>query len=91
MLTLTRQCCARLLSQILATLNPGGIVDVVKGKILIKRLQTMLHCRNLTAAQTIGVITPEGCFVLYLRLALNVGTMTYYLPLVAADDDEGEA
>ena len=91
----------------------GGESDVqgVTGDAVIRRLQSVLHCKQMNATHAIGCITQEGyvccndtsvcsliitntllytavtysAFVLYVKLSGNVGSMTYYIPLISRE------
>jgi Hus1-like protein len=48
----------------------------------INKLWRALHCRSLLATHFIGCIVDPTAFVLYILLDHNMGTVTYYIPLI---------
>jgi len=60
-------------------------IITASGTMSIKKFVNILHCRSLNIHYALGCLVEERAFVLYIKLKNGIGTVTYYIPFMAAD------
>eukprot|EP01006_Ploeotia_vitrea_P066962 TRINITY_DN96118_c0_g1_i1.p2 TRINITY_DN96118_c0_g1~~TRINITY_DN96118_c0_g1_i1.p2 ORF type:complete len:135 (-),score=78.01 TRINITY_DN96118_c0_g1_i1:71-475(-) len=61
--------------------------DRAKTRMDIGRFSNVLSCKVLNTIHTIGFIIEGDAFVLHAQLQDNLGSVTYYVPVIADDDE----
>lgn len=69
-------------------LQPSGEqVVTASATMSIKKFSNVVRCKSVKILYALGCIVEDMAFVLYLRLSGEVGTLTYYIPLIAPEEN----